>query len=322
MMPSADPRAVTAAATTPTRPAARTAARSHGGHARRRARRSCTTGARTVVSEGATIRVPGVSYLSTPPPPDRGAPTGGATPAAADRSSRVRLADGIRRLTDLVVGRPLPDDEVVAAADAVAAVADRLEAAAGPGKAPRGQPDHRGPAQDIFPTSPIIGAANPLAPPVRVWAVTGEGGERELRGRARFGYAYEGPPTCVHGGVLAETFDEMLGAANVLTGRGGMTGTLTVRYRRPTPLLADLDLEARQVSHEGRKLYCWAGIYHRGALTAEADAVFITVPPGQMWGIVSANADEVGDVVVDAQLGEAFERGAELMGGVDGPPPR
>ncbi len=49
---------------------------------------------------------------------------------------------------------------------------------------------------------------------------------------------YEGPPTCVHGGVIAELFDELLGISNILAGPGAMTGTLTIRYRRPTPLLA------------------------------------------------------------------------------------
>ncbi|MGH9087523.1 MAG: PaaI family thioesterase [Acidimicrobiales bacterium] len=237
-------------------------------------------------------------------------------------SPRYQLADGIRRLIDLTVGRQLPGEELTRAAAAVATLADRLEATALPGKAPRGQPDHLGDPQDIFPTSPVFGLANPVAPPVCVWAVVGENGERELRGRGRFGYAYEGPPTCVHGGVLAETFDELLGAANVMTGRGGMTGTLTVKYRRPTPLLADLDLEARQTGHEGRKLYCWAGISYRGELTAEADAVFIAVSPQHVLDIANANAQEVGESVVDVDLTRFFERGGQVIGGVDGPPPR
>ena len=73
------------------------------------------------------------------------------------------------------------------------------------GRIPDGHP------QDFFPTSPVIGFANPVAPPVEVWAVEGEDGQREIRGRVTFGYPYEGPPTCVHGGVIAELFDELLG---------------------------------------------------------------------------------------------------------------
>ena len=252
---------------------------------------------------------------------DESYPAGDRPNSAADSPHR-RLADGVRRLTDLMVGRTLPDGELSRAAAAVTAAADRLERVAVPGKAPRGQPDHRGHPQDLFPTGPIAGFANPLAPPVRIWAVTGSGGERELRGRARFGYAYEGPPTCVHGGVLAATFDDVLGAANIVTGHGGMTGTLTVRYRRPTPLLADLDIVARQTGQEGRKLFCWAGIYHRGELTAEADGIFVSVSPDQMLKMVGANAQEVGEQVVDTQLAEFLQHGGEVLGGVDGPPPR
>ena len=40
--------------------------------------------------------------------------------------------------------------------------------------------------------------------------------------------------------MIAETFDEMLGAANIVAGNPGMTGTLTIRYRKPTPLRTDL----------------------------------------------------------------------------------
>ena len=46
---------------------------------------------------------------------------------------------------------------------------------------------------------------------------------------------YEGPPGYVHGGCVALAFDELLGMVNVLNGLGGLTGKLTVRYRRPDP---------------------------------------------------------------------------------------
>ena len=66
-----------------------------------------------------------------------------------------------------------------------------------------------------------------------------------------------------------------------------MTGTLKIRYRRPTPLLAPLELVARNTGHEGRKIFAWGGIYYQGELTAEADGIFIDVPPGRMLDIVS-----------------------------------
>jgi acyl-coenzyme A thioesterase PaaI-like protein len=136
----------------------------------------------------------------------------------------------------------------------------------------------------------MIGFANPISPPVEVWAVQGQNGQREIRGRVTFDYPFEGPPTCVHGGVIAELFDELLGLSNILAGKGAMTGTLTIRYRRPTPLLAPLEVAARHTGQEGRKVFAWGGLYHEGELTAEAEGVFILVEFGRMLDIVSGNA--------------------------------
>lgn len=249
----------------------------------------------------------------TAPEPDR--------PLAVEDSPRNRVAAGIRRISGLVVGRPLDKESLTAAAAAIAKVAEDLERAAGPGKAPRGMPDHRGHPQDFFPTSPIIGYANPIAPPVDVWRVAGRDGKVELRGRACFGYPYEGPPTCVHGGVIAELFDELLGSVNIAAGRAGMTGTLTVRYRRPTPLLAELDLVARQERTEGRKLFASGAIYFDGEPTAEAEGVFIEARPERMIQLLSAGRARAGDAVVDPELADLVERGGRIAG-AEGPPPR
>jgi hypothetical protein len=46
-------------------------------------------------------------------------------------------------------------------------------------------------------------------------------------------------------------------------------------------LLAPLDLVARFVRSEGRKVHTWAAIYYEGALTAEANGLFIQVRPGE-----------------------------------------
>ncbi len=151
-----------------------------------------------------------MSTAERPPLPAAATAEHGPSLAAAD-SPRNRLAAAVRRVSDLVVGRPLDEEAVRGAAEALSRVAEDLERAAAPGKAPRGMPDHLGHPQDFFPTSPVLGYANPVAPPIDVWAARGEDGSPELRGLAFFGYPYEGPPTCVHGGVIAELFDELLG---------------------------------------------------------------------------------------------------------------
>ena len=229
------------------------------------------------------------------PGPGAGAPgvDGEAATAASDLPLN-QVAAALRRIGAVTIGQPLEDDDVRTAAVQLAGVAERLEAAAADSKRERRTPPQAGfpgvHPQDHFPTSPMIGYANPISPPVEVWAVLGQDGQREIRGRVTFDYPFEGPPTCVHGGVIAELFDELLGLSNILAGKGAMTGTLTVRYRRPTPLLAPLELAARHTGQDGRKVYAWGGLYHEGELTAEAEGVFILVDFGRMLDIVSGNA--------------------------------
>ena len=123
---------------------------------------------------------------------------------------------------------------------------------------------------EYFPYSPIIGPLNPVAPPVDLtWD-----GER-MRGRTALGAPYVGPPEMVHGGVIALLFDELLGATNLCAGLGGFTGTLTIRYERPTPLLAEVELESWIESVEGRKVTTLGTITHDGHVTARANGLFI-----------------------------------------------
>jgi acyl-coenzyme A thioesterase PaaI-like protein len=229
------------------------------------------------------------------PGPGEGHPGVDGDPTSADADLPInQVAAAIRRIGAVTIGQPLEDDVLGAAGARLGEVADQLEAAAAASKRNRKTPGQAGfpgvHPQDHFPTSPMIGFANPISPPVEVWAVQGHDGQREIRGRVTFDYPFEGPPTCVHGGVIAELFDELLGLSNILAGKGAMTGTLTIRYRRPTPLLAPLEVAARHTGQEGRKVFAWGGLYHEGELTAEAEGVFILVEFGRMLDIVSGNA--------------------------------
>ena len=221
-----------------------------------------------------------------------------------------RLADAVRRITNAAVGHSVPDLDIAAAAEQLAQVADALEESAPASKRPRFQPVTSGHPQDFFPMSPMIGFANPVAPPIEVWSVEGDGGQREIRGRVTFGYAYEGPPTCVHGGMIAALFDEVMGAANLCTENPAMTGTLTVRYRRPTPLLAPLEIVARFTGTERRKVFTWAGIYHDGELTAEAEGIFITMDPNRLLDIATTNALASDQQVLDDDFAQLIAKNA------------
>jgi len=234
-----------------------------------------------------------------PPPPGNDFPGIDGSPHSTGDEPLNRLADALRRIGDAAIGHPIAEEDLADAADQLVRIADALETRAPESKRPRFQPDTSGHPQDFFPASPMIGFANPIAPPVEVWSVEGEGGQREIRGRATFGYAYEGPPTCVHGGIIAALFDEVMGAANIITENPGMTGTLTVRYRRPTPLLAPLEIVARFTGSERRKVFTWAGLYHEGELTAEAEGIFIKMDPNRLLDIASTNSLAANERVID-----------------------
>jgi acyl-coenzyme A thioesterase PaaI-like protein len=127
-------------------------------------------------------------------------------------------------------------------------------------------------ADATFDHSPMIGKANPLAPPISL-EITDE----LVVGRVRFGSAYEGPPGCVHGGYVACAFDEILGAAQTFSGAPGMTARLTINYRKPTPLHTDLRFEGRFDRKEGRKVFTHGEVYAGDLLTAEAEGLFVSI---------------------------------------------
>ncbi|MCH2170838.1 PaaI family thioesterase [Myxococcota bacterium] len=141
-------------------------------------------------------------------------------------------------------------------------VGERFDGFAAPGTPP----------EEIFPYSPIIGPRNPLSPPVRF-----ERHGEEVQGEVCFPPTCAGAPGLVHGGLIAATFDELLGIVHVLNGEGAMTGTLTVRYVRPTPLETPLSLVGRRLRREGRKVYSSGELHCDGELTARAEGVFIRV---------------------------------------------
>lgn len=97
-----------------------------------------------------------------------------------------------------------------------------------------------------------------------------------MRGTVTLSESYNGPPwNLAHGGVIAAIFDELLGIATIVGAGGGFTGRLTVHYRKPTPILEELELVGWLEHASGRKLVARGEIRHQGVVTAEADGLFI-----------------------------------------------
>ncbi len=196
-----------------------------------------------------------------------------AAPASGAWGEKRRLAAAMRRVIERLVLSDAPEDELRIAADRLEQYADHLATH------PR---LHRyegfaetSPAGDVgafFDRSPLIGLANPLAPPIAIRPT----GEKTAEGRVTFGSAYEGPPGCVHGGFVAAAFDEVLGFVQSLSGQPGFTGTLSVRYRKPTPLHSELRFDAEIERSEGRKVFTRGEVYAGTLLCAEAEAIFVS----------------------------------------------
>lgn len=137
-----------------------------------------------------------------------------------------------------------------------------------------------------FDYSPFIGLANPMSPPMRM----DYDGDRVVCD-VTFGSAFEGPPACVHGGYVAAAFDEVLGAAQSLSGEQGMTARLVTNYRSPTPLHEPLRIEAWVDRREGRKIFVQGTMKAGPRLTAEAEGLFIAFDSAKFMKLMEARAE-------------------------------
>ena len=196
------------------------------------------------------------------------------SPASPRRVELHRTGDALRRIVHRLHGSPAPAEELAGVAAELERLAERLEVFPrgsiyeGFGESPlAGRDPHA-----FFDHSPMLGRANPLAPPIELWEEAGV-----MRGRVAFGPAYEGPPGCAHGGYVAAAFDEVLGSTQSLAGRPGMTGRLTVHYRSPTPLQTELLFEGWIENVTGRKILTRGELRAGDVLCAEAEGLFISI---------------------------------------------
>lgn len=188
---------------------------------------------------------------------------------------RLRLAEAVRHLIDAVLtAEDATEEELAGAAAQAQQLAARLSGAAA-GVRRLGAAGYSGRNHDDYlPRSPLVGEVNPMAPPIAYDYRDGR-----LYGRGIFHAAYEGPPGYVHGGWVALAFDEILGMANIASGHPGMTGRLSVRYRRPTPLHREVRFEGWTDQVQGRRIVAKGTLEVDGEIAAEADGLFVVIGP-------------------------------------------
>lgn len=210
---------------------------------------------------------------------------GDGQPEQVDTELRA-LADELRRILALVVDlRPLAGDLVPfidqarALSDGLARLSSVHEPAPGAVRRPF----------DPLRFNPVSGTCNAVAPPLRTWRITtGPDGPdgRRTQGQVRFGSVYQGPPGHVHGAMVAAMYDDLLGMSQLAA---GFTGSITVKYRRPTPLHRDLDVAAWVARVEGRKRWVHGTCHLDGVLLTEAEGLFIAPRQGATLDGITAH---------------------------------
>jgi uncharacterized protein (TIGR00369 family) len=191
------------------------------------------------------------------------------------RAAVAELGSALRELVDAAVRTEVPLDTLVRAAETARDLASTLRAESRE-------------LHDIASVddpeigerwySPVYGPGNPVAPPM----VASDTPDGRAEGRATLGKPHEGPPGLVHGGVVATLLDHVLARAVRATGKGGLTATLTVTYRRPVPLGVPLLATAEAGTTEGRRTAARARLVAEddpATTLAEADGLFVALRP-------------------------------------------
>ena len=198
----------------------------------------------------------------------------------AEHSEWHRLSQAIRRQAVACVELDASTESMRQLADQATALAEELEAKA-PGK-PYGLVeagwDGTG-TLNYLPFSPIMGRLNPASYGLDVHPE----GEQAV-GLVILDETAEGAVGLAHGGVISGIWDEVLASANAIAKTGGPTGSLTIRYLRPTPLYEELRYTAWVERIDERKVLVKGECTLRNEVLTRAEGIFIRLRvPGIDW---------------------------------------
>lgn len=177
------------------------------------------------------------------------------------------LTDAVRALVDATIRTTVPEDEIRDVTHEVEGLVARLRAEQLPG--PAGV-HYNADGRHWNWGNAVVGVRNAIAPPVTLHHEP----DGRVHAEVTLGAPYEGPPGLVHGGVVALLLDQLMGETASGFKRLTLTGTLTMRYRRGTPL-GPVRIEGRIDREEGRKVFVVATIADPEGVTVEAEGVFI-----------------------------------------------
>ncbi len=176
----------------------------------------------------------------------------------------VELAGELRTLTDTVLSLEQSSLELEALVQTVRDAQRQLATQAPSDLRPRVGDDPSPERRVYVDHGYAVGDYNPCFPPYTL-----EVDDDGAHGTVEFSVSHEGPPGIVHGGFLAVFFDCVLQELNCTLGLAGMTSELSIRYRRPTPLLSPLTYRAERVV-DGSRITAHAELFRGDELLCEA----------------------------------------------------
>ena len=188
--------------------------------------------------------------------------------------ARQRLASATRALNEKLVSTDIDPELAAALTEKIEGLAAELsQALQVTGLVDMAKRGQRGTIDDVMGELVSVGGrSHPCSPELR-W----QEASNRITGTVKFSQAFEGPPGHVHGGWVAGVLDHLMGMTHVRTGHPGMTGGLSVRYLKPTPLNQVIEVSAQATELDDKRTEVKAEMRFGETTTAKAEAIFVRV---------------------------------------------
>ena len=188
--------------------------------------------------------------------------------------ARQRLASATRALNEKLVSTDIDPELAAALTEKIEGLAAELsQAQQVTGLVDMAKRGQRGTIDDVMGELVSVGGRSHPCSPELLWREE----PNRIIGTVTFGQAFEGPPGHVHGGWVAGVLDHLMGMTHVRTGHPGMTGGLSVRYLKPTPLNQRIEVSAQATELDDKRTEVKAEMRFGETTTATAEAIFVRV---------------------------------------------
>jgi uncharacterized protein (TIGR00369 family) len=131
----------------------------------------------------------------------------------------------------------------------------------------------------------VCGPDNPHGMHMRFQRVDDEGSS--VYARITLAEHFQGWQGVAHGGIVLALLDEAMAYSAVFAGYGGMTASVSVRFRKPVPLNEELLVRGHIVSMRRNILFIEANIADAdGVVLAEGEGKFVSMgTPNIAWDL-------------------------------------